>query len=87
MATILWSYFRDQPPTILVGSLEFAFGSFVFVAMFHLAIKLVGNVKFRGNSNSTTNNNLSYSDTVSLCCKMISALFAITSCTTGTSSK
>ena len=74
---MLWEYFRDVPPSLLLGTLEFVLGGLTFLSMFHGFINVVGVLKLK---NGQT---LSYPDNVSLSCKMVSAIFACVSCMTG----
>ncbi len=79
--SMLLSYFKENPPGIILGSLEFCLGGVVFYTMFHKSIKFVTTV------NEYRSKKLSHSDIVSLSCKLVSALFAITSCVIGCLSK
>ena len=74
---MLWDYFRNVPPSLLLGSLEFVLGGLTFLSMFHGFINVVGVLKLKNGQI------LSYSDNVSLSCKMVSAIFACVSCITG----
>ena len=78
---MLWDYFRNVPPSLLLGTLEFVLGGLTFLSMFHGFINVVGVLKLKNGQV------LSYSDNVSLSCKMVSAVFACVSCMTGVVSK
>jgi len=73
----LWQHLRQNPPTLLVGSLEFFVGGIIFTSLFHYLIRVLNNLKIRKGEA------VSYSDSVALSCKLISALFACVSCATG----
>ena len=71
------SYFKENPPGLLLGGLEFILGGLVFYTLFHSSISLVTT------ANGFRSKKLSHSDIVSLSCKLVSALFAVTSCVMG----
>jgi len=73
----LWRYFRDQPPTLIVGGAEFIFGGIVCLSLFHYFNKLFSTLKIRQGQP------LSFCDSVALSCKLVSALFAINACLAG----
>ena len=78
---LLWEYFRDHPPSLLIGSLEFILGFLTFLSMFHGFTNIVAVLKLKNGQI------LSYADNVSLSCKTVSAIFACVSCMTGVVSK
>merc|ERR1712095_15160 len=75
--TGIWHYFRENPPTIFVGSLEFIFGGVLCICLFHKFNKLFSTLEIRQGQP------LSYCDSVALSCKLVSALFAIAACLAG----
>ena len=77
----VWGYFRETPPNVLVGSLEFLAGGIICVSLFHYFIRLFCTLKIRRGEP------LSHCDSVSLSCKLVSALFATLACVMGVISK
>ena len=77
----VWGYFRETPPNVLVGSLEFLAGGIICVSLFHYFIRLFCTLKIKRGEP------LSHCDSVSLSCKLVSALFATFACVMGLISK
>jgi len=73
----VWGYFRENPPILVVGAIEFIFGLILCTFLFHYFVHLFCTLKIRRSSQ------LSYCDSVSLSCKLVSALFAISACIMG----
>ena len=80
-AAAVWGYFRNVPPSVLVGSLEFFIGGIICVSLFHYFIRLFCTLKIKRGEP------LSHCDSVSLSCKLVSALFATFACVMGLISK
>jgi len=76
-AAAVWGYFRNVPPSVLVGSLEFFIGGIICVSLFHYFIRLFCTLKIKRGEP------LSHCDSVSLSCKLVSALFATFACVMG----
>lgn len=77
IADLLWGYFRDSPPNLVAGGIEFAIGAAICTSLFHHLIKIFSTWKIRHGSA------LSYCDSVALSCKLVSALFATLTCFVG----
>ena len=73
----LWLYLRQNPPTLLVGSVEFLIGGILFTSLFRYFVRVFSTLKIRKGQL------LSHYDSVALSCKLVSALFACVSCATG----
>lgn len=81
MATMIWGFFRDHPPNLIIGGIEFIIGGLVCISLFNYFVKTFTHLKI-GNDQV-----LSYCDSVGLSCKLVSALFATLTCIIGVSSK
>lgn len=73
----LWLYLRQNPPTLLVGSVEFLIGGILFTSLFRYFVGVFTRLKIRKGQS------LSYTDSVALSCKLVSAIFACMSCAMG----
>ena len=77
----LWLYLRQNPPTLLVGSVEFLIGGILFTSLFRYFVRVFTTLKIQKGQS------LSYYDSVALSCKLVSAIFACMSCAMGIISK
>jgi hypothetical protein len=73
----LWLYLRENPPTLMVGGLEFIIGGILFTSLFRYFVRVFSALKGQNGQS------LSYCDSVALSCKVVSAIFACVSCATG----
>jgi len=73
----LWLYLRENPPTLLVGGLEFIIGGILFTSLFRYLVRVFSALKGQNGQS------LSYCDSVALSCKVVSAIFACVSCAMG----
>ena len=73
----LWLYLRENPPTLLVGGLEFIIGGILFTSLFRYFVRVFSALKGQNGQS------LSYCDSVALSCKVVSAIFACVSCAMG----
>jgi len=73
----LWQYLRQNPPNLLVGSVEFMIGLILFTSLFRYFVRVFCTLKVQKGQF------LSYCDSVALSCKVVSAIFACVSCATG----
>lgn len=76
------TYWRDNPPSFWEGTLEFLFGSVLFMTLFHVSVLVVGQVHMQSKDADETKR-LSKAQTVGICCKLISAIFAVNTCVVG----